>query len=132
MDSVVPFVRHMLLCDDVQASSTSPHKINVYGLLSAVRSADPKSAYPVRHSFAVYMALTGRGSGEGRISVIDAGTGDVTFRGQAHTIDFGPDPLKVLGVIFRIQPCLFPRPGLYWVEFQYNNISVARQPLLAR
>jgi hypothetical protein len=103
----------MLVCDDVQASLTSPQKVNVYGLLNTIRSTGKEPSFPLQHSFCVYLAITGgRGSGEGRIVVMDAETEQVTFSGQGHIIEFDADPLKVLGAIFRLGACPFPRPGL--------------------
>ena|SRR2546421_10080877 len=131
MDSAAPFVRHMLLCEDVRASASRPRKVNVYGLLSAIRPTGDAAEYPIRHSFCVYLALTeGRGAGEGRIAVVSADTELEIYLGQSHTLTFGPDPLKVLGAVFRIASCSFARPGLYWVEFRYNGSTIARQPLL--
>jgi hypothetical protein len=101
--------------------------------ITEVRPVGEEPAYPLQHSLSVYLALTGgRGSGEGRIVMVNADTGKETYTGQAHTIRFPSDPLKVIGVSFRITSCSFPEPGLYWVEFRYNDLMVARQPLLVR
>ncbi len=133
MSDVVPFVRHMLLCDDVRTSPTNPRKVIVYGLVSEIRSPAGETAYPFHHSLSVYLALTGgRGRGEGQIVIVDGDTEETTYVGDKHIVAFGPDPLQVLGVVFRLPSCSFPQGGLYWVEFRYNNAGVARQPLLVR
>ena len=64
-----PFVRHLLICDDVRPSPTNPRRRNVYGLIHSVR---PRAGvdYPVRLSFCVYSVLSsGRGRGTLRVSV---------------------------------------------------------------
>jgi hypothetical protein len=64
--------------------------------------------------------------------MVHADTAEVSYFGQGHEIEFGPDPLEVHGVVFRLPFCSFPRPGLYWVEFRFNDAALARQPLLVR
>jgi hypothetical protein len=126
-----PFVRHMLICDDVRSRPDNVRKVDVYGLLSTVRPG--QQAFPVQLTFCVYVAMTGgRGTGTVQVVVADAETGEANFTGAAHPITFDPDPLKVLGAIFRIRRCPFPHPGLYWVEFRYNGETLARQPLQVR
>jgi hypothetical protein len=120
----------MLLCDDARPSDGDRRKVNVYGLLNAIATAGSEAVFPVHHSFAVYLALTeGRGSGEGRIVVVQAESDEPMYVGQSLPLRFSADPLKVLGVIVRITSCSFPHPGLYWVEFWYNDQVIAREPL---
>jgi hypothetical protein len=128
---VNPFIRHMLLCDDARRRPGEPGKIDVYGLLNTVRAEG--AAFPVHLTFCVYLAMTGgRGTGKGRIVVTEADGETRVYEGTVHEITFDPDPLKVLGAIFRIPSCPFPRAGLFWVEFRYNDTMLARQPLLVR
>jgi hypothetical protein len=42
------------------------------------------------------------------------------------------DPLEVVGLPFRIRNIEFPEPGLYWVQFWYNERLLAQQPLVLR
>ena len=129
MTDVTPYVRHMLLCDDVRPNPSDPHKVIVYSLVSEIRSTVGITGYPLQHSFAVYLAVTeGRGTGEGQIVIASADNGNESYVGHPHTIVFGNDPLKVHGLIFRLTTCSFPQPGLYWVEFRYNNHTIARDP----
>ncbi|HBI42689.1 MAG TPA: hypothetical protein DDY78_07505 [Planctomycetales bacterium] len=133
MSGVAPFVRHMLLCDDVRTNPVDPRKVVVYGLISEIRRVGDSPVWPLRHSFSGYVALTeGRGAGDGRIMVTLADTGRPTYIGRPHRIEFETDPLKTQGVIFRITSCSFSQPGFYWVEFRFNGQTIARQPLLIR
>jgi hypothetical protein len=133
MSSVVPFVRHMLLCEDVRPNPARPRKINIYNLITEVGPTASGTGYPLRLTFSVYLALTGgRGAGEGQVRVTNADTGLTIYVGRRHPIRFAPDPLAVKGVHIRVTICSFPEPGLYAVEFWYNGAAIAQQPLLAR
>ena len=58
--------------------------------------------------------------------------GQRIFGTPKHVVTFGPDPLAILGVQFRLRDCLFPFPGLYSVQFWYNDTKVEERPLLLR
>jgi hypothetical protein len=128
-----PIVRHMLLCDDAQPDPGSPRKVNVCGLVSIIQP-EPDIPFPLSHpELCVYLQVTGgRGAGQGRIVAVRADTDQVVFASAAHPITFGPDPLAVLGIVFRIQDCVFPEPGLYWIQFRFNGKTIAYQPLLVK
>jgi hypothetical protein len=133
MIDIEPVVRLMLLCDDVQSDPMAPNKINVFGLVSAIRSSEDP-AFPLRHpELCVYLQLVGgRGTGDGWIVGLHADTNQIVFRSPAHSLSFEPDPLAVQGAVFRLLECPFPEPGLYSIEFWYNDKVIARQPLLVR
>jgi hypothetical protein len=133
MNDVEPFVRHMLLCDDVQTDPNNPRKVNVFGLVNTLGAAEG-SDFPLCHpELCIYLLMTGgRGTGEGRIVAVAADTNEVAFASPAHPITFPPDPLALLGCIFRIQDCVFQKSGLYWIQFWFNGKTIAQQPLLVR
>jgi hypothetical protein len=133
MKTIKPVVRHMLLCEDVQLSPTNSRKVNVFGLLSAVRVEDHVGAFPLQHSFCVYLMLTGgRGAGDGQIVVIHDETQEFVYVGTPHRITFDPNPLSIKGVIIRVPACDLPTPGLYWVCFRYNDEVIAQEPFEVR
>ncbi len=133
MNQVQPVVRYLIICEDVQVDPESPRRVTLVGLISAIRSID-QPAFPLLfREICVFLQLTEcRGSAEGRIEIQHADTGQVAFRTRSRTIPLGNDPLEVVGVAFRILNCLFPEPGLYWVQFWYNEQMIAQQPLLLR
>lgn len=119
MNQPDPVVRHMLLCEDVRTSRDNPSQVDVFGLVSAIRSlADPP--FPLRYPvLCVYLQVTeGRGTGEGKIVAVHADSDHVAFATEAYHISFGPDPLAVMRIIFRVRNCIFASPGLYWIEFK--------------
>ena len=72
----------------------------------------------------------GRGRGEGRIVFVDYDTGRAFAASRPQQYDFGQDPLHTYGSVFTILDCKFSHPGYYLVEFRYNGVILAEQPLL--
>ena len=133
MSDVAPVVRHMLLCEDVRTDPDNAQKVNVFGLVSTIRAV-PDDAFPVHHpELCVYLQLTGgRGTGEVQIAAVQAELEQIVFTSSVHSITFENDPLSVLGFVFRIEDCIFPHAGLYWIQFRVNDQVIAQQPLLLK
>jgi len=115
-----PFVRHMLLCEEVSRDPENPNRVNLYGLTSTIRSTS-NPPFPLLHPvLCVYLVLTGvRGVGEGQVVVVAADTDQPVFASQRHQLAFTlANPLDGHAAVFRIHDCVFPREGLYWVEFR--------------
>lgn len=133
MSPVHPTVRYLIVCEDVQTDSDNPRRVTLVGLLSAIRSLEQPPFPLLYREICVFLQLTEcRGPADGRIEIHHADSGQVLFRTRTRTIPFGSDPLEIVGATFRIRNCLFSEPGLYWVQFWYNEQMVARQPLLLR
>jgi hypothetical protein len=133
MNDIAPFVRHMLLCDDADRDPKDPGKVNIFGLLTAVSRQGVDLAFPVKHSFTVYLVLTGgRGEGEMQIVATLADSGAGIYESPRYSIRFDNDPLKTKGVIVYVHTCSFPQAGLYWVEFWYNGKMLAHEALEVR
>lgn len=133
MADIEPFVRHMILCDKIQSNPDVPHKIDLLGLVSSLRRA-PGQSFPVRHEeLCVYVALTEvRKRGKGCVSVVYADTAKDIFVTKQYDLQEGTEPLDVMGFVFRLKQCRFPRAGLYLIQFKYNGKVLAEQPLLVR
>jgi hypothetical protein len=133
MSEVHPTVRYLIVCEDVQTDPDNPRRVTLVGLISAIRSRE-QPPFPLSYQeICVYLQVTEcRGSAEGRVEIRHADSEQVVFRTRTRTIPFGDDPLEVVAVTFRIRNCLFQEPGLYWVEFWYNEQMIAQQPLLLR
>jgi hypothetical protein len=130
--TVKPIVRYMLPCQDWQLDEASG-KVTIVGLLTNIRAVE-EPAYPLLYQeLCVFLALTGgRGQGEGKIVCAVEETGQVVFETRPRPMTFGPDPLAVVGVAFRIRDCPFPSPGLYSIQFWYDGTLVEERPLLLR
>lgn len=126
-----PFIRHMLLCEDVRPRRGNPHKLDVFGLIHSI--GVDVDALPSSVTFCVYVVMTGgRGNGEGRIVIAEADSETEVYVGDGHPMTFPQDPVQVVGAIFRISAWLISRPGLFWVEFRYNGNMISRQSLVVR
>lgn len=127
-----PVARLMIPCEDARTRKGSEKKFDVFGVLTTINA--PADAFPVRHSFSVFLSLTnGHGQGSGKVAVIEVDTEEAVFVSDPHAYDFGNDPMAIHGSTIRIPSCSFPRPGLYRIEFVYNDdVVVATYDLLVR
>jgi hypothetical protein len=133
MNGVDPFVRHMLLCEDIRRDPNNPKKVDVLGLLNTIQAVG-EPAFPLRLPvLCVYLEVAGgRGTGQARVDCRQADSGRVIFSNPTHDLTFSPNPLAVRSLVFRISDCIFPGPGLYWIQFCYNQKALAEQPLIVR
>jgi hypothetical protein len=131
--NVQPIVRYMILCDDCDTDSTNARRVNIRGLLTNIRALD-QPAYPLLYrQLCVFVALTdGRGTGTAKVVCILEDSGQPVFETHLRDVNFGPDPLDVVGVPFRILDCPFPYPGMYSVQFWYIGAMLAERPLRLR
>jgi hypothetical protein len=133
MNEITPTVRYLMVCEDVQVDPENPYRITLVGLISAIHALGPIPYPLLQRELCVFLQLTEcRGPAQGHVELQHADSGEVIFRTRTRTMPLGNDPLEVVGVVFRIRNCLFPTPGLYWVQFLCNGEIVAQQPLLLR
>lgn len=133
MSEILPIVRYLILCDDVQTDDDGPRRVTLVGLIGTLRSLEDPS-YPIlKREFCAYLQLAEcRGAARCRIDIQHADSGDVIYRTRTRIVPLTSDPLEVVGVTLRLRDCLFPEPGLYWVQFWYNDRMLAQQPLILR
>ena len=119
--TVKPIVRYMILCDDWETDPVNALSINIFGLLTNIHPLE-LPPYPLYRDLCVFLILTGgRGVGDGQIVCVLEQTDQKIFETPKRQISFGPDPLEIVGVSFRIRRCPFPGPGIYLVQFLYND-----------
>ena len=128
MSQLLPVVRNMYLCEEVEIDEANSLRISIIGLLGNLRSLNEPPFPIVQEQICVYLQITScRGPAQGRIEIRNADTDELVFVTQSHTMQFRNDPLEIQGVKFRIRGCLFQEPGLYWVQFWYNETMLAQQ-----
>ena len=133
MANIDPVVRHMLLGDDVTTDPANPRKIVVNGLIHVARLAQPVRLPAVIDQLCVLLLLAGgRGVGDAQIVGVEADTDQPVFRSAVFQITYPPDPLEIVTRLFRLQQCVVPRAGLYWIQFWHNGRLLAEQPLTVR
>jgi hypothetical protein len=130
---LLPFVRHMLICEHAEAAPNNARRANIYGVFANVMVKGGESAFPCRIGFTVYVMLSDcRRSGNGRIIVTEAASGEACYNGAPFQIVLSSDPLEVYGLFFRITECVIHRAGLYWVVFEFDGVSIGEEPILVK
>jgi uncharacterized iron-regulated membrane protein len=74
----------------------------------------------------------GQGAGELLLRISEDRTANTVFQTRPRQARFVGDVHSVGGVVFRIQNCVFPAAGLYWVEVAFAGAVIARQRLVVR
>jgi hypothetical protein len=128
-----PDVLHFILCERVETDANNYHRCNIFGLITSIRSA-AAPPFPVVHPelLALIVWTAGQGSGELTLRIIEDRSARTVFRTRPRQVRFVGDPTAVGGVVFRIQNCVFPAAGLYWVEVSFAGPVLARQRLFIR
>jgi hypothetical protein len=128
---IAPVVLQMILCEDARPRKGARGKFDVFGVVNIIHA--PAEVFPIRLSLSVYVCLTdGRGRGYGRITIVDEETEERIFNGDLRTLDFGSDPMILASVTLWVPMCELPKPGVYRVEFVYNESVIGMHSLLVR
>jgi hypothetical protein len=130
---LLPFVRHMLICEHAEAAKNNPRRANIYGVFANMVVSGDEAVFPCTLGFTVYVMLTDcRRSGAARILVTEAVSGDVCYKGVRFQVNLSSDPLEIYGLFFRITECVIPRAGLYLVEFEFDGIRIGEEAILVK
>jgi hypothetical protein len=126
-----PTVWQMIVCEDARVRKGTQGKIDVLGVMNVLRA--PADAFPMRLSCSIFLCLTDcRGNGRGAIVIANDETDEEAYIGESHSFKFGSDPVKLFSVTLRVPLCVLPSPGLYRVEFVYNESVIGKCPLLVK
>lgn len=125
-----PEVRYLLPCDDVRTDPDNYQRIDVLGLITAIRSTANPSFPIVRPLLCALVILTGgQGNGELVLRIFHDQSGRLVFRSSPRKVRFVGPTEAMLGVVFRIRDCSFPMAGLYWMEVVFAGSVIARQKI---
>jgi hypothetical protein len=108
-------------------------RVDIYGLITDIFPGSD-TAYPFGvTSLCVMLVLVEvRGAGRGQVRCVFERTGEVVFQTSGFDIHGTHDPLAVMVMPVRIVECEFPRPGVYSIQFWYNEILIQDSPLHLR
>jgi hypothetical protein len=125
---LVPEAKPLLLCEEVVSDPNSGN-VHLVGLFTAIRPQS-QPPYPHRHpSFCVFVQLSDAvGELPSYLEIIEASSDEVIFRTATHQLVF-PRRRFILRAIFRLRNCLFPRPGVYWIQLYCNGQFLTDYPL---
>ena len=125
---VLPRVQAMVLCDDAEESE---HENGVYDL-TGVRSVIEAPFPAVISRFCVFLNMSGHhGEASCHMEIEHAETGEVISETKAQTISFA-EPTSVVPVVFQLRNCVFPVPGIYYVQAFHETKLIGERMLHLR
>jgi hypothetical protein len=126
---VLPRVQAMVLCDGVKESDLEADVFQLAG----VRTTLELPSFPALHPrLCVFIQMSGhRGQATCRVEIERAATGEVIAETPPRTIVF-EDPTFAVPVIFRVRNCVFPEPGVYYVQAYDENKLIMERLLHVR
>ena len=109
---LLPFVRHILVCEHAEAAPNNPRRANIYGVFANVIVGRGEAAFPSRIGFTVYVMLSDcRRSGSGRITVTEAASGEACYNGVPFRWSYQRTRSRFMASFFESQNALFPVRG---------------------
>ncbi len=118
-DRPAPVGLAMVICDQIIEDKLTSKK-SLIGIFNNIGS----SVFPCRHpQLGVFVSITeGKGSYEARLQITNENTTDViaNVKGQIKV----PDISVVAEINFSLVGIVFPKPGLYSIEFYCDDILV--------
>jgi hypothetical protein len=128
-----PDILHLIPCEAIQIDSSNFHRCNVLGLVTSIRSTAVPPFPVVRPEFNTLIVWPGcQGTGELMLRIVEERSAKVIFRTRPRQVRFVGDVAAVGGVVFRMQNCVFPAAGLYWIEIVYAGSVIGHQRLFLR
>jgi len=120
-------VLHLIACERVEPDPNNFHRVNIFGLITSIRSTAVPS-FPVVHPLlrALIVWTGGQGNGELSLRITEDRTASGVFRTRPRRIRFVGDVAAIGGVVFDIRNCVFPAAGLYWVEVLFSGQVIAQ------
>jgi Family of unknown function (DUF6941) len=127
--SVLPRVQAMVLCDSVQESN---EEVGVFHL-DGVRSILDAQSFPAfRPRLCIFLQMSGHaGQASCHIEIDRSELSEVIYQSAPKSITF-ESPALVEPVFFRLRNCVFPAPGLYYVQLFDGGKIIGERPLLVR
>lgn len=130
---VLPSVRSLIVCEDIITPAGNPRRVTLVNLVNSIRSIEGPP-YPLRQPqlciFVQLVECRGPGSVRVKIREADRERESPLFATRSRNVSFPSNPLIVHGLRFRIYNCRFPRPGLYWVQFYFDDRILGQTPLV--
>lgn len=115
---VLPRVPAMMICDHIEESDD---EIGVYHLVG-VRSSLHVPVFPALcPRLGVFVQMSGhRGEAPCSVRIRQEATDDAIYQTKSKLISF-LDPTLVVPVVYRLRNCIFPAPGLYFIEILHEK-----------
>lgn len=122
---VLPRVQAMFLCDDVVDSDD---EIGVFHL-TGVRTTIEAASFPFLHSLFVFSQMSGHRGEVWLHGVIErSDTGEIIDNTESQRVTF-ERPTFVVPILFRFPNCVFPAPGVYYVQIYHERKLIGERHL---
>ena len=123
---VLPRVQAMLLCDEIEESDQEADVVHLTGVRAVL---DVPSFPAVYAQLCVFLHMSGhQGMANCQVKIEEVGSGDAIFETEILAVSFD-DPASVVPVYFRLPNCVFPAPGLYYVQVLHESKLIGERPL---
>ncbi len=125
--ALFPRVHTMVLCDEIRRGSGDPNTFDLLGVRTRIEAPGFPYIHPLLR---VYMQVSGRqGNARCHLTVQPADTDSALYASGDKPIAL-QGPLSIVSVAWRIKDCVFPRPGLCYVQ-AYFGTKLLNERLLA-
>lgn len=128
--SLLPIVRYLIPCHDVQVDRAGARSINILGLLTTIRvplNDDGPFYFSEMCVLAILTAV--RGTGQIRISCWHDESDAILFATSWRDLPASADPLLVVPILFRIREFSLPQRGYFSLRLEYNQTVMAECPI---
>ena len=133
MSVLAPNVRNLIACEKIESDVANPSRTTLINLIGNLFSMDEPSFPASFEEMAIYVQLTEcRGSGKVGVDIIHDETGEVIYNKKMWDVQFANQPLRVLGLIFRLHSIRFPAKGFYWIRFWFNDQAIDERLITLR
>ena len=125
---VLPRVQAMVLCDGVEESEYEAAVYDLTGVRTVIESPFPA----VVSQLCVFAQMSGhQGESYCHIEIEHIDANEVIFATVPQPISF-ETPTAAVAVVFPLANCVFPVPGLYYVQVYNEAKMIGERPLLLR
>jgi hypothetical protein len=121
-----PILKAFVLCEAITDFPGGLNQRDLHGAgLSIVRPSGP---FPFKHSFWVYIEITDQQAAAGiQLALMRADSGRRHFFREVTVTQ--SEPLSNMRVSIRLFGCVFPVPGIYFLELWYDGSWLLDQRL---
>jgi hypothetical protein len=125
---LAPRIHVLVLCDEVEPAEAEEGTYNLHGVRTIIQA----EWFPYSHPLlTIYMQMTGHENVPALIylTIVNAADDSEVARTEVEELAF-QGPLIVISFRFQFLDCVFPEPGLYYVQAYSGEKLISERPLL--
>ena len=126
---VLPRVQAMVVCDALKEVEDESDVFHLHGVRNVL---DVPSFPALRPRIGVLAHLSGHpGRAVIRLVINRLGTDEIIYEASPRDVAF-LGPTSVVAVAFRARNCVFPMPGVYYIQLFHETKLIGERPLEVR